>query len=166
MCDFNHLDDAAKTDYHHQLIACATALGGKNFFLHMLEAIRRTKPHPLMAKQCAFHFSHGSIVWDKVIFQDKLTLLSNIRIHEAKQKNLLPKQNHQSYKKIRNLVRTLHPITFHVTPKQRKDGEGFHMKALDVLDEQTTRLNPVFDAVFFCSVDTVKKILAYEPRQS
>ncbi len=166
MRDFNHLDTAAKTDYHHQLLNCATALGGKNFFLHMLEAIRKTKPHPLMAKSCEFHFSHGSIRWDKVIFQDKLTLLGNVRIRESKQGNLLPKQQHETYKKVRNLVRTLHPITFRVKPKQRKDGDGFSMKAFDVIDEHTTQLNPIFDAVFFCSIETVKKILAYQPKES
>ncbi len=166
MCDFNTLDDDAKKRYHHQLLECATALGGKNFFLNMLEAIRKTKPHPLMAKQCEFRFSHGSIRWDKVIFQDKLTLLSKVRIQESKQGNLLPKQSHQSYKKVLNLVRTLQPITFHVKPKQRKDGDGFSMKALDMINDNTTRLNPLFDAIFFCSIDTVKKILSYQPKES
>ncbi len=166
MCDFDSLDDAAKTAYHHQLTECATALGGKNFFLLMLEAVRKTKPHPLVTKSCEFRFSHGSIGWDKIIFQDKFTLLSKVRMSQNKQANLLPKPTDPSYKKILNLVRTLHPVTFHAKPKQRKDGEGFQMQALDMIDAHTTRLNPVFDAVFFCSVETVKKILAYKPKGS
>ncbi len=162
MCDFNNLDDDAKQRYHQQLIECATALGGKNFFLTMLEAVRKTKPHPLVATQCAFHFSHGSIHWNKVIFQDKFTLLASVRT----QKKLLPKPNHLHYKKVFNLIRTLQPVTFTVKPKQRKDGHGFTMNTFDRINETTTQLNPVFDAVFFCSIDTVKKILAYQPRAS
>jgi hypothetical protein len=41
---------------------------------------------------------------------------------------------------------------------------GFFFQPFDVIDENTTKLNPVFDALFFCSVDTVKRILNYEPK--
>jgi len=34
-----------------------------------------------------------------------------------------------------------------------------------VIDEKTTKLNPVFDALFFCSVETVKKILNFKPTE-
>ncbi len=166
MCDFNNLDDANKLKYHEQLTECAMAFGGKNFFLQILEAVRKTKPNPLMAKSCEFRFSHGSIKWNKVIFQDKLLLLTKIRVNESKNGNLIPKQNDKSYKNIMNLVRTLRPIEFQVKPKQRKDGDGFTLQPFDVIDENTTRLNPVFDAIFFCSIDTVKKVLNYAPKVS
>ena len=61
-----------------------------------------------------------------------------------------------------NLVRTLAPIEFQVRPKNMKDAEGFTVRAFDRVDEATTLINPVFDALFFCSVDTVKKVLAYK----
>jgi hypothetical protein len=166
MCDFSNLDDAAKAAYHEQLIACAEAFGGKNFFLQLLEAIRKTKPHPLTAKNCRFRFSRGTVTWNKAIFGDKLALLLKVRVHESERGNLLPAKEEKAYKNVMNLLRTLRPIAFDVQPKNRKDGEGFTLHPLDIIDEQTTRLNPVFDAVFFCSVDTVKKALDYEVKAS
>jgi hypothetical protein len=164
MCDFNSLDDAAKQQYHLRLKTCADAIGGPNFFLQILEDIRRTKPHPIIAKQCVFKSSRGTIHWNKVIFKDKLTLLMQERIHESERGNFLPDETDKQYKKVLNLVRTLGPVTFTVTPKNRKDGEGFTVQPFERIDEQTTRLDPLFDALFFCSVDTVKRVLNYTPK--
>ena len=162
MCDFNNLDDAAKKMYHDQLNACADAFGGKNFFLQLVEAIRKTKPHPLMAKNSEFTFSRGTVTWNKVIFKDKISLLMKARVKEGEQGNLLPAKDDKSYKSVLNLVRTLKPITFEVVPKNLKDGDGFSVHAFDMIDENTTRMNPLFDALFFCSAETVKKVLNYE----
>jgi hypothetical protein len=164
MCDFNNLDDAQKAMYHQLLLQHADLFGGKNFFLQLLEAIRKTKPHPLTAKNREFRFSRGTIKWSKVIFQDKLTLLLAIRPDESKNGTLLPSQEDKSYKKVLNLLRTLGPIEFDVTPKHLKDGQGFIIKPFDIIDENTTKLNPVFDAIFFCSVETIKKVLNYEAK--
>lgn len=164
MCDFNTLDDASKERYHKQLSECATAFGGTNFFLQLLEAVRKTKPHPLMAKHSEFSFTHGTIKWNKVIFKDKLTLLMKVRVNENKNANLIPPKEDASYKNVMNLLRTLHPLSFEVTPKEKSMGEGFTVHPFDEINSYTTRLNPVFDALFFCSVDTVKKILSYENR--
>ena len=166
MCDFNNLDSAQKSAYHDQLAGCAEAFGGVNYFLQLLEAIRKTKPHPLSAKHCEFRFSRGIVKWEKVIFKDKLTLLNNIRVTEREDGNLLPDREDKSYKKVLNLLRTIQPIEFTVMPKNNKDGEGFTFHAFDIIDKETTRINPVFDAIFFCSVDTVKKILTYRPKAS
>jgi len=161
MCDFNNLDETEKEKYHLMMMECAEAFGGVNFFLQLLEGIRKQKPHPLTAKHSEFKFSRGNIRWEKVIFKDKLNLLLKIRVDESKTGNLLPSKDDKSYKNVMNLVRTLNPIEFTVTPKNLSDGEGFTFKPFEKIDEDTTRLNPVFDAMFFCSVDTVKKILAY-----
>ena len=166
MCDFNALDDAAKKAYHEQLTACADAFGGTNFFLQLLEAIRKTKPHPLMAKNCEFRFSRGNITWNKVIFKDKITLFMQTRTGESERGNFLPDADDKSYKKVMNLVRTLAPIRFDVKPKNMKDGEGFQVEPFDRIDETTTRISPLFDILFFCSVDTAKKVLAYTPKAS
>ena len=40
----------------------------------------------------------------------------------------------------------------------------FFFQPFDVIDENKTKLNPLFDALFFCSVETVKKVLNYEPK--
>ena len=164
MCDFNALTDEEKKLHHEKLLQCANNFGGKNFFLQLLEAIRETKPHPLVAGNSEFSIGLGTIKWNKVIFNDKLQLLLKARVNESKQDNLLPKPDEKNYKKILNVVRTLKPIVFHVKPAQKEDGPGFFFQPFDVIDENTTKLNPVFDALFFCSVDTVKKVLNYVPK--
>ena len=164
MCDFNTLSDIEKKLQHEKLLQCANNFGGKNFFLQLLEAIRETKPHPLVAGNSEFNIELGSIKWNKVIFNDKLQLLLKARTNESKQDNFLPDSKGKNYKKILNVVRTLKPIVFHVKPAQKEDGPGFFFQPFDVIEEKTTKLNPVFDALFFCSVDTVKKILNYEAK--
>ena len=164
MCDFNALTDEEKLLHHQKLLQCANAFGGKNFFLQLMEAIRETKPHPLTAGNSEFDIELGTIKWNKVIFNDKLQLLIKARVNESKQDNLLPDKDAKNYKKILNVVRTLKPVVFHVKPAHKEDGAGFFFQAFEMIDENTTKLNPVFDALFFCSVDTVKKVLNYIPK--
>ncbi len=164
MCDFNALNEAEKQLHHLKLLECANNFGGLNFFLQLLEAIRETKPHPLTSGSMSFDIELGSIKWNKVIFNDKLQLLLKARKNESKQNNLLPNANEKNYKKILNVVRTLKPIVFHVKPANSEDGSGFFFQTFDIISENTTKLNPVFDALFFCSVDTVKKVLNYSPK--
>ena len=114
MCDFNSLTDDEKLIYHEKLITCAENFGGKNFFLQLLEAIRETKPHPLIAANSEFKIGLGSIKWNKVIFNDKLQLLLKTRVNESAQNNFLPDRDAKNYKKVLNLVRTFKPIVFHV----------------------------------------------------
>ena len=109
----------------------------------------------------SFDIELGTISWNKVIFNDKIQLLLKARKNESKQDNLLPKKDEKNYKKVLNVVRTLKPIVFHVKPADPQDGSGFFFQTFDIIDENTTKLNPVFDALFFCSVDTVKKVLNY-----
>ena len=161
MCDFNNLSDEEKSKYHQLLTDTANIFGGINNFLQLLEAIRDRKPHPIIASECLFRFSQGSITWGKVVFNDKLALLLKSRINESKQGNFLPHKDSKQYKKVLNLVRTLSPIVFEVT---LKDESSFSMHPFDKIDDDVTMLNPIFDAIFFCSVNTVKKILTYEKR--
>jgi hypothetical protein len=164
MCDFNNLNDEEKKLHHDKILACANNFGGKNFFLLLLEAIRETKPHPLVAGNSEFNIELGTIKWNKVIFNDKIQVLLKARKNESMQGNFLPKADEKNHKKILNVVRTLKPIVFHVTPADKADGAGFFFQTFDVIDENTTKLNPIFDALFFCAVDSVKKALNYEPK--
>ncbi|QOR61046.1 hypothetical protein ACM66Z_06190 [Sulfurovum sp. ST-21] len=164
MCDFNNLSDEEKRHYHEILLDAAQKFGGKNFFLHLLEAVREANPHPLTTANRTFTMELGEVKWNKVIFNDKLQLLLKARVHESRQQNLLPDEEAPNYKKVLNLVRTLRPIVFHVKPTSQEDGPGFFFQPFEVIDPKTTRLSPLFDALFFCSIDTVKKVLNYEPR--
>lgn len=164
MCDFNNLTDTEKQTYHDMLLTACDAFGGKSHFYELLEAIRATKPHPLTAKECEFRLPMGTVKWSKVIFADKYDLLLKERLQESKRGNFLPNQDEKNYKKVLNLVRTLAPITIEVKRKNINDGKGFSMKPFDIIDEQTTKLNPLFDALFFCAIDTVKKVLNYQSK--
>ena len=141
-----------------QLLDCAKAVGGKNYLLTLLEAIHETRPHPIINTNCEFRYSLGSIKWSKPIFRDKLTLLKHL-IKINKNGNIFPKEGIKGYKSILNLLRTLKPITFNVQPKNKKDGPGFMVHPFDLIDDKTTIINPLFEAVFFEPVNKVKKIL-------
>ena len=164
MCNFNALSIEEKSLYHHKILECANSFGGKNFFLHLLESIRETKPHPIISANSRFEMELGVIKWNKVIFNDKLQLLLKARIKESEQGNFLPNIGDKNYKKILNIVRTLKPVVFQVTPNDMSQGNSFLVQPFDIIDENTTKLNPIFDALFFCSVDNIKKALNYEAK--
>ncbi len=161
MCNFDILSEEEKKLHHEKLLACANNFGGKNFFLQLLESVRETKPHPLISSDTSFDIELGSITWNKVIFNDKLQLLLKARKLESKQNNLLPNKEEKNYKKVLNVIRTLKPIVFHVKPANKENGSGFFFQAFDMINGDKTKLNPIFDALFFCSVHTVKQVLNY-----
>ena len=100
MCDFNTLTDEQKKLHHEKLLSCANNFGGKNFFLQLLETIRESKQHPLIAGTMSFEIELGSIKWNKAIFNDKLQVLIKARKNESKQDNLLPNADEKNYIKI------------------------------------------------------------------
>ncbi|MBU1667953.1 hypothetical protein KKC13_06000 [bacterium] len=161
MCDFNNLTDEEKLHYHQLLTTCANNFGGLNFFLQLIEGLRKSTPHPLCSRHQDFLGDLGTIRWGKTIFNDKIQLIEKMRKVKNENGSFLPNKESKEYKKVLNLVRTLSPITFSVRPALREDGEGFDFQAFDKIDNQTTRLNPIFEALFFCSIETVKKILNY-----
>ncbi len=161
--NFSAMDNETKTIIHNRLKECAESFGGANYFLQLLEAIRAAAKSPLVAKTCTFSFELGSVKWSKVIFEDKLNLLVKARLFEGKNNNLLPKESDPAYKRVLNLVRTLKPVEFKIKPKNIKHGTGFTVYPFEVLDEKTTKLDPIFDILFFAGIDTAKKILKYNP---
>ena len=162
MCNFDDLNESGKKQAHEDLMTYVNAFGGANFFLQFLEAIRKSKPHPLMAKNSNFRSPTGTIGWNKVIFKDKLDLLMSIRKSERKKGNLLPDKHDKNYKNIHNLLRTLYPIEFVIKPKDEGAGKEFTIQAFNIINDDITLLNPIFDAIFFCSIETTKKVINYK----
>lgn len=121
------------------------------------------KIKPTTSQKLRLHFDLGTVKWSKVIFEDKLNLLVKARLFEGKNNNLLPKESDQAYKRVLNLVRALKPIEFRVKPKNMKHGEGFTVQPFEIIDDTTTRIDPIFDILFFAGIDTAKKILKYNP---
>lgn len=164
MCGFNNLDDEQKEEYQKQLSGYAQSIGGVNFFLQLLETIRETSPHPLISTNREFTVGIAKVKWNKVIFNYKLQSLIKARSNQDKRGNLLPKKDTKGYKKTLNLLRTMKPIVFTVKPAHREDGDGFMFQPLEIVSETSTKLNPIFDILFFCSVETSKKILNYKTK--
>ena len=162
MCDFNNLTDEEKLHYHQLLTTCANNFGGLNFFLQLIEGLRNSTPHPLCSRHQDFLGDLGTIRWGKTIFNDKIQLIEKMRKIKMENGNFLPSKESKEYKKVLNLIRTLSPITFSVRPARREDGEGFDFQAFDTIGKEIIKLNPIFEALFFCSVETVKKILNYK----
>lgn len=161
--NFHQMDLDSKASLHRQLLEYIDKFGGKNSFLSLLEAIRKAKSHPLTSKGCVFHSDTGFIEWNKVIFNEKLQLLKKVRVGSDENGNLLPPKEDDGYKDVLNMVRMLKPIEFRVIPKERKEQEGFVLHAIDVINDDITTINPMFDAVFFSSMSTVKNIMDYRP---
>tara|TARA_B100001250_G_scaffold358486_1_gene334831 strand:+ start:119 stop:610 length:492 start_codon:yes stop_codon:yes gene_type:complete len=157
MINYNSLNSDEKQDLKKQLFKHASLIGGKNYFLSLIEAIRLSRPHPLMAKEACFRFDKGIIRWEKVIFKEKVNLL--ITLIRDKNNNLMPKDGDRNYKTVMNLLRTIGPMNFEVRPKNRKDGDGFIINPIQIIDKNTCKINFIFEALFFLPMHLIKKIL-------
>lgn len=166
MCNFNKQNEETKTLIHLFMKKCAEAVGGANFLLGMIETLRSTKPHPLTTNKCIIENPNVQIKWNKVIFKDKLLTLENIMIlHKSSQDidfDILDVESQKKRKNIFNMVKTLAPIEFLVTPKDPENGTGFSFKVFDESEDETVKLNPIFMTMFFCSTDFTKKALKYD----
>ncbi len=166
MCNFNKQSEDTKAFLHLFMSKAAESIGGSNFLLALIEAMKTKQPHPLMIKACQIASNNTIIKWNKVVFKDKVELLEAIlathRSSEEPDFNILNEPNAKKKKNILNTVRALTPIEFVVTPQNQNDGEGFSFKVFDTISDEKVTLNPVFIALFFCSVEFTKKALKYK----
>jgi len=167
MCNFNKQPEATQELLHLFMQKASQELGGVNFLLSLIEAIRSKKPHPLVMREMQIASNNSIIKWNKVIFKDKVTLLENILVahRDAQEKdfNILSEPNQKKRKNIINMVKTLNPIEFVVTPQNPNDGNGFSFGVFDTVDfeKEIVILNPIFLAMFFCSVNFTKNALKH-----
>jgi hypothetical protein len=162
MCRFHQLNEAEKILLRDQLLSLAALIGGKNSFLKLLETIKNTSPHPLISKNSLLRFPKGLIKWNKNVHRDNLTLLGvRMNARSAENQNLMVSKEDKSFKNVTNMLRSLGPLTFTVAMNNESDGKGFTFKAFDILDEDTTVMNPIFEIFFFCPVNVTKKVLNF-----
>jgi len=144
----------------------AENVGGANFLLALVEAMKKQKPNALMFKGCQIASENTIIKWNKVVFKDKVEVLEEIltahRSSEDPDFNILSEENSKKRKAIVNMVRTLAPVEFIVTPQNHKDGSGFDFKVFETIEDDNVVLNPIFVAIFFCSTEFIKKALKYQ----
>jgi len=166
MCNFNKQSEDTKALIHLFMKKAAENVGGTNFLLALIEAMKTKKPNALMFKGCQIASEHTIIKWNKVIFKDKVEVLEEIlaahRSSENPDFNILSDKSDKKKKAIINMVRTLAPVEFMVTPQNHNDGSGFNFKVFETIEDDNVVLNPIFIAMFFCSTEFIKKALKYE----
>ena len=165
MCNFDKLNDDTKLLIHQFLKKGANTLGGTNFLLNLIEKMKEHKPNPLIYKNRYIRSNEATIEWNKTVFQDKFELLEQI-IHTHKGEfdlntNILKDANTKKGKKILNMVKTLAPIEFIITPTQNPQEDPLSFKIFDTTTGDLATLNPIFVAIFFCSIEFIKKGLKY-----
>ena len=163
MCNFNKQNEDAKALIHLFMKKSAEALGGANFLLNLIETMKTHKPNALIHNGKKIISDEAQIEWNKVVFKDKFDVLEElIRNHNENQNfNILDNQNTKKAKKILNMVKTLAPIEFVITPKIASENGGFNFKIFDKIEEEYVSINPIFVAMFFCSTEFIKKALKH-----
>jgi hypothetical protein len=153
------IDDVKKKVLKKEINKLASAIGGQNYFLKLIEELRTEKIHPLMSKRAYFKYSNGRVEWNKVIYQDKVKLLLDILRNSTFGQNIMLEEGQKRYKSVLNLLKTLKPIRFRVIPKNIKNGAGFTIMPLEIIDSKTTTINFMFLVIFILPVHIVKKYL-------
>jgi len=166
LCNFNKQNEETKALIHLFMKKSAENLGGVNFLLNLLESIKTNKPNALIIKEKKVTSKEATIEWNKVIFKDKFDVLEDIiHLHSSKDGtdfNILDTENMKKKKKILNMAKTLAPIEFLVIPKENTQNGGFSFKVFETIEDDYIKLNPIFVAIFFCSVEFTKKALKFK----
>jgi len=160
--DFKKLDTQTKEKLSEQFSQFSEVLGGKNFFLSMIEEIRELKPNPLLNKSAAFHTKKVRISLSKALYKDTLTTLFSAIRREEKVGDMLDGIDPKEYKVVMNMIKALKPTT--VTFESKETGEAFSFPILDTSIEKKTKVTFAFKAIFFYHLDEAKKTLAYEKK--
>ncbi|MFA9373426.1 hypothetical protein [Poseidonibacter sp.] len=162
---FNDLELETKKELHKELTTYANSIGGINYFLSMLEEIRKEKPNCLLNKTATFPYSQGKISWNKSIYKDTLTLLFSAMRKEEKDGDMLSGISTNDYRNTMNMMKTLKPVGLTIRPKNSEDGEGFSFSILDASQSKKTKVSLIFKIIFFYNVDFAKNVLTYENTQ-
>ena len=161
--DFNKLDNDIKLELHTQIAGFANCVGGKNFFLKMIEEIRAEKPNPILNKTGTFHTTRTKVTLSKAMFKDSFTTLFEAIRREEKSGDMLNGIAPKEYKATMNMMRALGNVTIFVESKKEEDeSEGFEFSILDKSEEKKTKVTFIFKAIFFYHLDEAKKALSYK----
>jgi len=169
MCNFNKQNENTKELLHLLISKLAQKAGGANYLLGLIEKMKEIKPNALMHKDRKIVSQKLSISWNKSVFKDKIDVLEEI-IHTRKSSegldfNILDEESVNKRKKILNMVKTISPIKFIITPRDDNEAEGFEFTAFEIVEDSKddfVSINPIFMSMFFCSSTFTKKVLKYE----
>jgi hypothetical protein len=165
MCNFNKQNEETRAMIHLFMKKASENVGGTNFLLALMEAMKVQRPNALVYKGCKISSDKTTIEWNKIVFKDKFEILEAILLsHKSSETpdfNILKNDNVKQRKKILNMVRTLTPLEFIVTSNDSADGAGFNFKVFETIEDDYVKINPIFVAMFFCSTEFTKKALKY-----
>lgn len=159
--DFNKLDKAVKEELHQEFTRYAEILGGKNFFLKMIEEIREQKPNPILNKSGTFHTTKAKLTLSKSMFKDTFSTLFDAIRREEKKGDMLDGIAPKEYKATMNMMRTLKSVNITIESKDEKQ-ESFSFDILDTSQEKNTKVTFVFKVLFFYHLDEARKVLSYK----
>jgi len=155
---FNNLSHDKKLEIQKLVINCMDTLGGRNYFLGMIEDIKDAKQHPLLNKTSKFHFKHGTISWGKEIYKDKVMAIKNMLI-KFSDDNILTIKDDKLQKDIKNSIRTLGKLTYTINIK---DGNDYTFSSFNTISEDNVEIDTMFQIIFFDSINNTKYILDYK----
>jgi len=155
---FNNVSHDEKLDIQKLVLNTIETIGGQNYFLAMIEDVKESKQHPLLNKTGKYHFKNGTITWGKEIYKDKVMALKNMLISHQDD-NILKVENPKLQKDIQNTVKTLGRLEFVV---HIKGEEKFTFKPFNTISEDNVELAPLFQIIFFDSLNNTKKIMTYK----
>ena len=164
--NFNQLDEEQKSKLYSQAMEVAQNLGGVNFFLQMIEDIKKEKPHALLNKSCVFHFSKGKLNWNKQLFKESTNLLFTAMRKEERDGDMLNGLPPKEYKDTMNMMRTLKPLVITITPKKVEEPRFFSFSVLDTSVEKKTKVDLFYKMVFFYHIDFAKDVLNYKTEEN
>jgi len=155
---FNTLCHDDKLDIQKKLLNFVEQLGGLGVFYTLLDDTREPKQHPLLNKTAKLHFKYGTISWGKTIFKEKIdTIFSILKV--VQDDNLLNVEDQKLKKAILNSVKTIGNLIFTI---ELKDKQPIEIKPFIKKSDDNIELDPIFQIVFFDSINNTKRILKYK----
>lgn len=159
--NFKDLDTKTKKALHEELSSFANALGGMNFFLQLIEDLKKEKVPALLNKTSIYHYSKGKLSWNKSIYKDTYNLLIETIKAEEKKDYSLSNEKLKKQKNINNMKKALKPISIKVESKD-ENSEGFSFNIIDAKNEENIKISFVFKIIFFYHVSFAKDVLTYK----
>ena len=153
---FNNLTQEKRDILQQEILDTAMSMGGKSFFLQMINDIKSSSEHPLSHQSCDFRFMYGKIKWNKPIYKKTLNTLFKAIRYQEKEGVLLDKNFPKEYKSRLNMIKTLKPLEIII---KTQDCDAYSCKIFDIIDDDKTEVSTLFKVIFFYNIDFVKKIL-------
>jgi len=103
MCNFNKQNEETKEFISLFMQKAANNIGGANFLLALIEAMKAKRPSPLIVKEKQIASNNTIIKWNKVVFKDKFEIVEAILLeHKSSENpnfNILENENTKKKKK-------------------------------------------------------------------